>query len=321
MTSERESATAHGDAARSTFTSVAGLAVLAFSGLVLAIAATLSQHGIPATGSGPVRLVVELPDAVKIAILAVFVLTALLVVAVLAPPRRRRRKKDDDFQLVIEMPPMSPWVPLVLAVVLLMPLAVVGYLLWRGWPMLAHRAVPPHLLAVPIGPTAATPPILRPDVSLPAFSGALGLLALAVALGCLIVMLWILFGDRLSPDSTEPAGPPSRPELPALEVVEESLDTIRREPDVRRAIIRCYRRFEEMLSRSGRPRAHWETPTEFMRGALSRLPIPEGAARDLTQAFELARFSQHRLGQAERELAVDALCNIKTALEEPAHAG
>ena len=313
-----------GPAARRGLASQAlGWVALALSGLVLAIAATLSQHGVPATGPAPVRLVVELPDALKIAILGLFALTAMLVMALLAPPRRRRRKKDDDdFQVVIETPPMSPWIPVALAVVVLTPLSALGYLLWRGWPMLAHRAIPsPPVASGPAGPVAAPPAVPRPDLSLPAFSGALGLLVLVVALGCFALMLWILFGDRLSRGSTEPAEPPSRPARPALEVVEESLDAIRREPDVRRAIIRCYRRFEEILSQSGRPRAPWETPAEFLRGALSSLQIPGEAARDLTQAFELARFSQHPLGHAERELAIEALCGIRTALEEPMHVG
>jgi hypothetical protein len=54
---------------------------------------------------------------------------------------------------------------------------------------------------------------------------------------------------------------------------------------------------------------------EFMREALSRLPAPRGAVRALTGLFELARFSDRRLGPTERDRALDALDDIKAAID------
>jgi hypothetical protein len=54
-----------------------------------------------------------------------------------------------------------------------------------------------------------------------------------------------------------------------------------------------------------------------MRKALGRLPVPATAVRGLTEAFEISRFSHHPVGPADRETALGALIEIKTALEEP----
>jgi hypothetical protein len=83
-----------------------------------------------------------------------------------------------------------------------------------------------------------------------------------------------------------------------------------------RAIIRCYARFERVAADSGLARKPWLTPMEFLREALERLPIPRTAAGVLTGLFELARFSDRALGSRERGQALDALDEIKTAIEE-----
>lgn len=112
------------------------------------------------------------------------------------------------------------------------------------------------------------------------------------------------------------AGPRSQPRLPErlIDAVEESLDALRREPDARRAIIRCYRRFEQALAGFGRPRKPWETPSEFMKEALHQLRLPSEPVGTLTGLFEVSRFSHHPVGQAERDLAVGSLVEIQAAL-------
>jgi hypothetical protein len=54
---------------------------------------------------------------------------------------------------------------------------------------------------------------------------------------------------------------------------------------------------------------------EFMREALARLPVPRAAVPTLTGLFELVRFSHHALGPRERDRALEALHEIRTAIE------
>lgn len=109
------------------------------------------------------------------------------------------------------------------------------------------------------------------------------------------------------------------PRPPLAEAIDASLEDLHEDPDPRRGIIRCYRRFERVTASSGVPRRPWDTPAEFLDAVLSRLPVPGRALRALTGLFELARFSDRALGRAERDLAVEALTEIKTLLEQDAH--
>jgi hypothetical protein len=250
------------------------------------------------------------------AVVAAFMLSALLVFVLLLPRGlRRRRKGDEELELYYEPPKVSPWVFLVLWGLVLIPLGFAAYLLWLGWAPVGESGA---LLHRPFRLSPAPPPFRaaagKPVVSFPLFTGAVAVLALLAALGSLGLALWIFFGDRLArwwhgPLSfgrgTERLG----------QAVEESLDDLRREPDARRAIIRCYRRFEQVLARSGVPRAPWETPVEFMRAALGRLPLPDAAVGTLTGLFEVSRFSHHPLDVTEREAAWESLLEIKAALE------
>ena len=85
-----------------------------------------------------------------------------------------------------------------------------------------------------------------------------------------------------------------------MDAIEESLDNLRLEPDPRRAIIRCYRRFEHVVAHWGLPRAPWQTPTEFMRKALGRLPVPAAGRTAPHGGVEISRFSHHPVGPADR---------------------
>jgi hypothetical protein len=136
-------------------------------------------------------------------------------------------------------------------------------------------------------------------------------LALMAGLGALGVVLWIYLGDRMG----EWVGPSAQTREGLAEAVEESLESLRREADPRRAIIMCYRRFEQALAGSGLARAPWKTPTEFLRETLRRVALPSDAVTILTRLFEVSRFSHHPVGQAERDAAVGSLIEIKAAIE------
>jgi hypothetical protein len=147
----------------------------------------------------------------------------------------------------------------------------------------------------------------------PFFTTAVTILALAAGLALTGGVLWILFGDRLAWWWAGPLAE-NRKE-PFVEAAEESLDDLAHEPDARRAIILCYRRFELALARIKAGRAPWLTPMEFMREVLARLALPPGSVWQLTRLFEISRFSAEPLGPAERDAARQALEDIRTALE------
>ncbi len=296
-----------------------GWVAVAAGGLLLALVAAQGSGG-QASGRPAVRLVVSIPTPLEAAIFGLFGLAALFVLWLLMPRHLRHGKKDPDaIEMVYENPKISPWFTVGMLVLSAAPLALVGYLLWRGWPPFEKGVARVSLAA---GFSAPGAPLHQgsvvPYASEPWFSGVVTVLALVVGAGCLAATLWILFGDRLIGTWK---GLTPRTSEPLLEAIDDSLETLRQESDARRAIIRCYRHFEHALTRRGLPRDPWETPTEFMRKALGRLPLPPEIVKGLIDLFHLARFSDHPLGPRERNVAVDSLVEIRTALEgETAHA-
>ena len=136
-------------------------------------------------------------------------------------------------------------------------------------------------------------------------------LAIFAGLGALGLAVWVSLGARLArPDDDDEGAAAS----PLEAAVDDSVEDLRAEPDPRRAIVRCYARFERAAAESGVERKPWSTPMEFMREALRRLPLPRTAVPTLTGLFELARFSHHPLGPSERDRALAALDEIRTAM-------
>lgn len=108
-----------------------------------------------------------------------------------------------------------------------------------------------------------------------------------------------------------------REELVSL-ALDESLDDLRNDPDIRRAIIAAYARMEGVLAGVGLPRHPSEAPFEYMERALQSLDASAGAAQRLTALFEWAKFSQHEPGPEMRDDAIAALVAIRDELREPA---
>ena len=138
---------------------------------------------------------------------------------------------------------------------------------------------------------------------------------LVVVLG-LLGVLAVATRKRLAP---RPRRAP--PEVLAA-ALDESLDDLRTDPDVRRAIVAAYARMETALAAAGVPRHHAEAPLEYLERALLTLDTSASAVRRLTDLFEWARFSHHEPEPSMRDEAVEALIAVRDELRasEPAAA-
>jgi hypothetical protein len=96
------------------------------------------------------------------------------------------------------------------------------------------------------------------------------------------------------------------------QVLDASLDDLRREPDVRRAIIACYARMERALANSHRGREAHETPFEFLGRVLQR--VAEEPGRVLTELFESAKFSIEPMDVSDKNRAIGALERLRGAV-------
>lgn len=110
---------------------------------------------------------------------------------------------------------------------------------------------------------------------------------------------------------------PADEEEVVLQAVDESLDDLRRERDVRRAIIACYARMERALERAGSERRPAEAPFEYLVRILERITANGPAARVLTELFERAKFSVEPMGEREKERAIGALELLRAEVSRP----
>jgi hypothetical protein len=99
--------------------------------------------------------------------------------------------------------------------------------------------------------------------------------------------------------------------------LDESLDDLRHDPDLRRAIVAAYARMEAALAHAGLPRSPAEAPFEYLERALTALDTSAESVRRLTALFEWAKFSHHEPDPAMRDEAIDALVAVRDELRAP----
>jgi hypothetical protein len=102
------------------------------------------------------------------------------------------------------------------------------------------------------------------------------------------------------------------------QALDDSLDDLRDDPDLRRAIVAAYSRMERALARSGIPRRPAEAPFEYIERALADLETSAESAKRLTALFEWAKFSHHEPGPEMRDEAIAALVDVRDELRRAA---
>src|SRR5918994_3671905 len=109
------------------------------------------------------------------------------------------------------------------------------------------------------------------------------------------------------------------PQGAATAMVAEALGDItaelRAERDPRRAVIRAYSGMERTLGARGLPRHAYEAPFEYLERILTGVQASAHSVGRLTNLFERARFSEHRIDVQMKDEAIDALVALRGELE------
>jgi hypothetical protein len=109
-----------------------------------------------------------------------------------------------------------------------------------------------------------------------------------------------------------------RLEAELADVVDDTLDDLRAEPDPRRAVVAAYARMERALGAYGLPRRRAEAPLEYLDRASRELHATHPPARrllfELTHLFERAKFSAHRVDAEMKEDAIETLTTLRAEL-------
>jgi hypothetical protein len=266
--------------------------------VLLALVAVGSLRGPLGSGRGRPSYPADLVDSLLLVLLLAMVAAGLLAVMVLLPDHRRispRRRRNSTFGL-------------------LLPLAVVlGLWLFRdllGLDGLVDRVTPA---------SAPTPPS---SIEVPTAPPSPGVVPLLVAGTTLLAMIAIVAAQLLA--DRRRRHPPRSPAERLVELLDDTLDDLERDPDPRRAVIAAWARMERGLAAAGFPRQAAEAPFEYAARVLEAAwGLEPGQASQrpasvhrLTDLFERAKFSQHTIGLADRDAAIAALRAVRQELAE-----
>jgi hypothetical protein len=286
---------------------VAGIA------FIVAIAGLWASTAENAGGNLATPIVLHLPPWLGWTAAAALSLASLLFLVMLMPWRRPRKKGDDELEIYHEPQPLPFSLVVVFFLIAIAPLLLLaGIALYFDNRDFVANTGSAALLGTASPPTA--PVHVPAQAAHPASFVTAGLivtLAVLVGFGSLAFVLWLRFGDRWlqkTPADFRDLGSG----LGA--VVAVALDDLEAEDDPRRAILKIYRNFERAVAAAAVTRRPWQTPVEFMRAVLERMRLPAASVSRLTQLFEVARFSEHPMGAAEREGAWQALLDIRAHL-------
>lgn len=139
---------------------------------------------------------------------------------------------------------------------------------------------------------------------------SLGMLVLGVGVLILFVYLFKASLDRLSAKKAE--------RKRVAGVISQTILEIERGEDFRAAILRCYRKLCELLSRHGLGGQESLTPRELESVASEKFGIRQDILGELTALFEEARYSVHDISLEKKQDAIKCLVDIKNTLERKA---
>jgi Domain of unknown function (DUF4129) len=259
--------------------------------VLVALVAVGSLRGPLGSGRGRPSYPADLIDSLLLLLFLAMMATAVLAAVSLWPGRnlaRGRRRGGGSWNLIL-------------------PMAAV-LLLWLFRDLLGlggddREQVP--TTTIPAVTTLEAPGGPTPE------SGVVPLIVAGVALTAMVaIVVAQLVADRRR------RRPPKTPAERLVEVLDDTLEDLEREPDPRRAVIGAWARMEAGLAAAGLPRHPSEAPFEYAARVLeSALARPDSVHR-LTGLFERAKFSHHAIGQADRDQAIAALRAVRQELAE-----
>ena len=141
-----------------------------------------------------------------------------------------------------------------------------------------------------------------------------GVVPLVVAGLALAVMIGLAVAQLLS--ERRRRRPPRTPGERLVELLDDTLEDLEREPDPRRAVIAAWARMERGLAAAGLPRRPAEAPFEYAGRVLESALARPASVHRLTGLFERAKFSRHAIDEADRDEAIAALRAVRREVAE-----
>lgn len=250
-----------------------------------------------------------LQTVVLVAVAAGLGMLAVLL-HVLFPRLRRRGENEWEFQSYV---PHTHWATK--AMFALAPLILLGSLIYAAFTVHTPGSgdTPMQHPSGSSGPAGGHSRAQHGQSRAPSFDLLAELIAAGVVASVVGYGLWLIRPGQRKPWEAKAI---TTEQLSAA--LADSLDDVLNEENPRRAVIAAYARMEGVLAAHGLPRRRGEAPLEYVSRVLGDLEISPQVVHDLTELFELARFSRHDIGMPMRAEAIEALRTIRGELRSVA---
>jgi Domain of unknown function (DUF4129) len=271
--------------------------------VVLASRSASVQSDSAELNPGPVIAIIHTVEIVGIAI------EILAIVLWVLASRLAKRHEEGEEEKYHELPRVH-W--LIKVILLAFPLSLLGLLIYALYRFrFADPSQFPDLSRIFAPTPGNTGPTDRDIVAV--FGLAWWEYGISIALAGLVIaaVVWAL--RREDALSRTPPDLPFRARVLSY-AVDAGLHDARAERDPRRAVIAAYATMERILAARGLPRRETEAPLEYMSRLFAELGVGSQSIHTLTDLFEVARFSHHRVGPAMKERAIAALEALRQEL-------
>jgi len=145
--------------------------------------------------------------------------------------------------------------------------------------------------------------------------GDFGTFMLIILVGGILAFLLVQRVIPIIRSSTEKREDEEKLEDQFTSTVDSAVTELREGKDVHSTILRCYQRMCMILEEKGAKNFEFMTPREFEEQAIRTLNVSASKISEIREVFELAKYSNYRLGEEERDRAVKALKELRKELE------
>ncbi|MFW5946087.1 MAG: DUF4129 domain-containing protein [Candidatus Natronoplasma sp.] len=145
--------------------------------------------------------------------------------------------------------------------------------------------------------------------------GGFGTFLLIILVGGILAFLLVQRIIPIIKSSTESKEDKGKLEDQLSSTVDSAVRELREGKDIYSTILRCYQRMCWALEEKGAKNFEFMTPREFEREAIRTLDVPSSKVSEIRKVFELAKYSNYRLEEKERERALKALKELRKELE------
>jgi hypothetical protein len=101
-----------------------------------------------------------------------------------------------------------------------------------------------------------------------------------------------------------------------VDALDTALSQLERGGDYRDTILECYRKISQIIETKGAFDGSPFTPREFKKIASERLQLQSYYLSEVTDLFELARYSRHGISEDEAKSAIACFTNLKAELTQ-----